>query len=95
MKKIGNFEFPDFGNPADADCPWEPVIRWTAMHRQVMVVARTRVEGKWAAYIAPVPGMNHEVEAIAEPGPLTNGVKVDEKIARLLFSEFDGIPYAK
>ena len=36
---------------------------WTAIHRRVLVVGRLRVEGKWKAYVVPVPGKNHDDEA--------------------------------
>ncbi len=92
MKTIGNFSFPD----SPEDMHWRPTNRYAALHRKVLVVARTRVEGKWKAYCGPVPGINHEEEANDENcGPLYDGDDVGEKVARVLFPEFDGIPYAK
>ena len=34
----------------------------TMLHRQVMVLARIRVEGSWKAYCFPVPGQAHDAE---------------------------------
>ncbi len=91
MKTIGKFQFPD--SPND---DWKPVIRYRALHRCVLVVARTRIEGAWKAYCKNVPGESHEREAFDEDnGPLSDGDNVGEKVARVLFPEFDGIPYAK
>lgn len=58
---------------------------------RVLVVAKTRVECSWAAYIDAVPGMNHAMEADAV---LNHGDKLDERIARAVFPEFEGVPYA-
>lgn len=91
MRKLGNFNFPD-----SITDPWEPAIRYRALHQKVLVVARTRIEGKWKAYCGPVAGMDHDKEALDDStGPLYDGDDVGEKLARVLFPEFDGIPYAK
>jgi hypothetical protein len=69
-----------------------PMIRYRALSSRVLVVARTRVECAWAAYCDAVPGQNHRAEL--EP-VLDYGAKVDEPLARLLFPQFDGVPYAE
>ena len=67
-------------------------IKWRALSRRVLVVAKPRVEGAWKAYIDAVPGMDHpeEVEEV-----LREGATVPEATARTLFHSFDGVPYAK
>ncbi len=70
---------------------WEPMYDRIALGRQVLVVAVTRVEGKWAAYIGAVPGTYHDTEwrAVRE-----NGDKLQEVIARAIFPTWAPIPYA-
>lgn len=70
---------------------FEPLIRHRALASRVLVVARTRVECAWSAYCDAVPGQNHRAEREAV---LNLGVKVEEKIARMLFPEFIDVPYA-
>uniref|UniRef100_A0A6M3L426 Uncharacterized protein n=1 Tax=viral metagenome TaxID=1070528 RepID=A0A6M3L426_9ZZZZ len=88
MRELGvnRILFPD--SPED---DWHPITRNHALARRVLAVAKTRIEGKWAAYIDAVPGQNHDREGIRV---LESGDKLPERIARLLFSEFEGIPYA-
>ena len=71
---------------------WRPIVRYRALASKVLVVARTRVECAWAAYIDAVPGRGHysEVEAV-----LDRGAKLDERIARVLFPDFKSVPYAE
>ena len=89
MKKIGKYTFPESREEAQM---WIPVQRHTALARQVLIVAQTRVEGAWKAYADAVPGFCHEYEV----GPvLANGSELPEKIAQVLFPCFEGIPYAK
>jgi hypothetical protein len=66
-------------------------IRKIALAQRVLVVASTRVEGKWAAYIDAVLGVDHEEES---DEVLKRGCKLPENIARLLFCEFKNLPYA-
>lgn len=80
--------FPKSSEEARA---WKPWTDYRALHSQVLVVATTRVEGMWAAYCRSVPGMNHVNES-AEV--LRTGDKVDEQVARALFPQFEGVPYA-
>ena len=70
---------------------WKPTVCLHALASKVLVVAKTRVEGTWAAYCDAVPGDNHEAESISV---LENGDKLMEEVARVLFPEFKDIPYA-
>ena len=90
MITIGRHKFPDLA--AGEQCAWESTVRFVCLDRRVMIAARTRVEGTWAAYCKNVPGMKHEdeVEAVLE-----HGTKVPEAVARVLFPDFEEVPYAK
>jgi len=89
MKTIDRFEFPETVGESRS---WKPVTRRKALHSQVLCHARTRIEGMWAAYIFPVPGMNHEEEEWLWK---TEGNKLPEDIARAIFPAFRELPYAK
>ena len=67
------------------------MIRINALARDVLAVAEVSVDG-WRAYIAPVPGKNHQEEAKAV---LQNGVKLTESIARVIFPSFAEKKYAR
>lgn len=69
---------------------WTPTVRIHALASKVLVVARTRIEGTWSAYCDAVPGDSHNKEW---PAVLANGDKLMEEIARILFPQFDDIPY--
>jgi hypothetical protein len=71
---------------------WKPLVLRVALARRVLVVARTRREGRWAAYVDAVEGKNHddEMEAV-----LKHGVKMLEATARHLFPRLADMPYAK
>ena len=84
-----NAHFPH--NPVKAK-EWEPIIYRRALHRCVLVVANTRIEGAWSAYCSNVPGMDHDKE-MAEV--LRTGSKLEESLARKLFPTFEGVPYAR
>ena len=71
---------------------FKPKIRIYPLHRQVLVVANTRDERTWKAYCGPVPGHCHNKEYSVV---LQYGDDVGEKIARVMFPEFDDLPYAK
>ena len=91
MKILGDrgLEFPE----TEAECRvWTTEVRRVALGRDVLCVARTRMEGKWGAYCGAVPGKNHDDE---ESEVLRSGCKMLEGVARVLFPCFDGIPYAK
>jgi hypothetical protein len=57
----------------------------------VLAVARSRIEGAWAAYIDAVPGVRHEDEVDLV---LDHGAKLDVAIAREMFPFFADLPYA-
>jgi len=88
MKTVGNYVFPENSEEAKL---WIPQIRTHALSHNVLVAAKTRIEGKWAAYIRPVPGNNHEFEAARV---LTDGTKLSKELALILFPCFKDIPYA-
>ncbi len=71
---------------------WEPVIRWKPLASRVLIVAKTRAEGAWKAYIDAVPGIRHrdEVDEV-----LDYGDEASETIARIMFPEFEDLPYAR
>lgn len=71
---------------------WKPEIRRYALASKVLAVARTRIEGTWRAYIDAVPGKLHDVE---QQYVLDRGDKMDEGMARMLFPEFNDLPYAR
>ena len=87
---MGRFDdhFPK--NPEDAK-HWTPYTAHHALAQFVLVVATTRIEGMWCAYIDKVPGFNprQETERV-----LHHGNKLAENVARVLFPEFDDVPYA-
>lgn len=76
---------------AEAQKPMPIVVRIRPLSKRVLAVARTRIEGKWAAYIDSVPGHSHEEEM---DEVLRSGVKLPIEVAKSLFPEFENIPYA-
>ncbi len=71
-----------------------PVIHFVALDTRVLVVARTRVEGSWAAYVGPVAGHSHDNEKYEV---LQRGTKLSEPLARFVFRyrhELTDLPYA-
>lgn len=70
---------------------FKPIVRRRALSMKVLAVAQTRVECAWAAYVDAVPGWNHDAE---EEAVLLHGNKLQESVARALFPNFDGVPYA-
>ena len=89
MKTIGRATFPE--TPEEAK-DWEAEVRYVALEPTVLVVARTRIEGKWAAYCKSVHGKNHDDEKWEV---LIDGSKLVESIARAIFPEFKDVPYAR
>ena len=89
MKTIGNRTFPTTLEEAEV---WRPKIRRRMLHSQVMAIAKTRIEGMWAAYAFPVPGINHDDEEYLWR---TEGVKLPAAVARVMFPDFAELPYAK
>lgn len=93
--KIGSNSFPDLNSPQchEAAQQWRPRIVRRAIHSKVLVVAMTRIEGTWAAYVFPVAGRNHELEA----KEWRTGMRVSEAVALALFDDtglFRDLPYA-
>lgn len=81
--------FPKSREDAQA---WRPLTRRRALASRVLVVAHTRIEAAWSAYADAVPGRDHDAE---QQAVLDHGDKVSEQVARCLFPEFDGVPYAQ
>lgn len=69
----------------------QPVPMLHELASRVICVAHARIEGTWSAYCDAVPGIRHrdEMEEV-----FRHGSKLRENIARALFPQFDGIPYA-
>ena len=78
-----------FQNPGSE---WVSYTRAVALHRNVLVVATSRIEGAWCAYIGPVRGYDHTQEW---QEVLDNGDKIGEDLAKILFPGFTGVPYAR
>jgi hypothetical protein len=78
----------------NSQAPFVPLVRWRALSRQVLAVARTRVEGKWSAYCDAVRGEDHDAEAedMVRRGQAS---KLPHDVAIVLFPEFREVPYAK
>lgn len=89
MVNIAGFEFPE--KPIEWGS-WEAVRARVTLATKVMVVARTRIEGKWIAYCDAVPGIDHDSE---EDEVFNTGTTLPESIARKLFPMFDGLKYAE
>ena len=67
------------------------ILSYRMLHRNVMAVAKTRIEGAWKCYIFPVPGLDHEEEVrLWKP----EGSQTTEAVARALFPRYADIPYA-
>ena len=62
------------------------------LHRQVMVIAKTRIEGTWKAYCFPVPGLNHDNEEYLWEA---EGQQLPEHEARVMFPFLKDTPYAR
>ena len=64
----------------------EKQVRWRALDSKVIVVAIEDEVNGWACYIGAVPGNNHEREwhLVAE-----RGTKLPQKVAELLFPDFE------
>ena len=89
MKTIGRYNFPE--TEAEVNT-WTPDVSWQALAQKVLVVAKTRIEGKWVAYCDSVAGNDHDQEY---DEVLRSGEKLPEDFARHLFPAFEGIPYAQ
>ena len=83
-----NMHFPR--SPDEAK-KWKPYYAIQPLAPTVLAVAKTRIEGKWAAYIDSVHGVKHSDEM---QGVLSEGCKLREEVAVVLFPHMKGIPYA-
>ena len=72
---------------------FEAKMFYHALHRKVLAVARTRIEGTWKAYIVPVPGQNHDREMVEHWRE--EGFQLPEGIARAIFGCMEDVPYAR
>jgi hypothetical protein len=96
MKPTGNRkEWPDWAQAHFPDthlkaAGWEAMEWHYPLHRRVLVVAHTRIEGAWSAYCDVVPGWRHDQE---HEEVLRHGDKVGEKVARVMFPFLDFLPY--
>jgi hypothetical protein len=91
MHRIGRHVFPDQSSQADVSI-WKPIVRIRPLASRVLVVAQTRIEGTWCAYIDAVRGQNHDDEW---QEVLRVGRPMLEEWARAIFPEFEGVPYAR
>ena len=89
MIEVAGFTFPESREELDN---WNPEQYRRMLHRQVMVVARTRIERRWKAYCFPVPGLNHDDEEYLWE---SEGVAIPEAVARALFPFFKDLKYSK
>lgn len=89
MKRIGPFQYPE--TPAEANL-WQFIIIYRALHSEVLMVAKSRIEGNWSCYCTPVPGLCHEQEKHLWE---SHGTKVRESIARAIFPEYAEVEYAE
>lgn len=93
LRQIGRFGFPGPDSTREEINTWEPTMWVRGMHTHVVAVGRSRIEGAWACYIVWLPKScdNHLRGAEEHWG---DGAKADEALARLLFPQFEGVPYA-
>lgn len=71
---------------------FEHIVIYYALASKVLAVAHTRIECAWCAYCDAVPGRNHGDETQAV---LDYGDKLSESFARVLFPQFEDVPYAR
>jgi hypothetical protein len=71
---------------------WTPRLWYRALASRVLVVAITRIEGRWRAMVDAVDGVRHDQELI----PVREyGAVLDEAIARAIFPGLADVPYAE
>ena len=91
MRRLGQLDFPDQDSQAGA-AAWKESTIVRALSGHVLVVAVSRIEGAWRAYVGAVPGENHTLEW-AEIR--RSGATLPETVALAIFPEFAGVPYAR
>ncbi len=89
MNDIAGYSFPETQEECNG---WKPYVLRVALNRDVLAVAKTRIEGQWGAYIGAVSGANHDDE---QEQVLREGGKLSPEVARVLFPQFACIPYAR
>jgi hypothetical protein len=75
---------------------FEAVVKHKAIHRQVLLIAATRADNTWKAYVHPVEGKSHEPEA-AKAYEEGQGSALSESQARVFFNypPFSDMKYSK
>ena len=71
---------------------FEPKVFRQALAHDIVVVATTRIEGTWKAYIGSTKERRHEDAVLTI---LRHGAYVHESIARVLFPHFKDVPYSR
>lgn len=84
MRTIGNFDFPDTSDDARV---WEARVFAEHLSPEVMAVARTRIEGRWSAYVAPID--SDDKDALSKV--LRWGTKMREPHARAIFPNLSAV----
>lgn len=89
MKRFGAITFPEKHTECDG---WEPYVTSRPLHSKVLAVAKSQIQFCWKAYIRDVPGLCHEdeIDLVIE-----DGATLPVEIAKVLFPQFKGIPYAR
>lgn len=88
MRTVGGMEFPTCREDFER---WRAEIHYRVLARDMLLIARTRVEGRWRCYAVTVAGQNHDIEASTA---WQRGTAVTEAIARAAFPRFAHLPYA-
>ena len=76
---------------SDSTGSFSPQFYRRMLHGQVMVLAKTRIEGTWKAYCFPVPGKSHDNEEYLWE---REGSAISEKLARQMFPSLENVPYS-
>jgi len=83
-------QFPKTPDEAEK---WQPTFLTVSIHRNVVVVAKTRNEGAWKAYVVPVSvEKDHWTEALERWQQ--HGSPLLEEYARPMFPRFGDLEYA-
>jgi len=86
--ELGPLTFPE---PGEAAKDWQPQVMRHALACDIMIVAQSRIEGAWKAYVAVVSGYDHNQESGAV---LATGTPMMEEHARAFFPYLEDVPYA-